>query len=343
MREREQPGERDQAHQEHAQKRVGPELRGGHVRDCAAAVRASPRRLRVASRRRVGAGRTRARSTTAKAQTTTGPVGRSARYETTQAGHRRDGARNPRDGQEGARSAGKEKRHHRRDDQEAEHEQHARDIHGEGHHDPEQRVEEKVPAPDRPTLGLGELRLQGDRQKAASQQPVNQPEHGVDDRDARDLGPGDPEQGAGKQLFDVLGSARRLRCQQDRGRRRDDENDPDDRLLRDVAVVHPRHAEQSRREQRREEADEVRSRRPGLETGKGRRRPTECRHLRDREVDEDDAAGDDVDAEVGVQAQEDQGGDQRRKHELQHDYSSSSAAPWNASARLDTHRSTRSK
>ena len=47
-----------------------------------------------------------------------------------------------------------------------------------------------------------------------------------------------------------------------------------------------------------------------------RDRRAERRDLRQREVDEDDAALDDVDAEVGVDAGQDQAGDERRRQEL---------------------------
>ncbi len=43
----------------------------------------------------------------------------------------------------------------------------------------------------------------------------------------------------------------------------------------------------------------------------------ERRDLRERQVDEDDAALDDVDAEVGVDAGQDQARDERRREELQ--------------------------
>ena len=48
-----------------------------------------------------------------------------------------------------------------------------------------------------------------------------------------------------------------------------------------------------------------------------RDRRAERRNLRQREVDEDDAALDDVHAEIGVDAGEDQAGDERRREKLE--------------------------
>ena len=58
-----------------------------------------------------------------------------------------------------------------------------------------------------------------------------------------------------------------------------------------------------------------------------RDRRAERRDLREREVDEDDAALDDVHAEVGVDAGENQAGGKRRREELQDGVIASSYLP----------------
>ncbi len=58
-----------------------------------------------------------------------------------------------------------------------------------------------------------------------------------------------------------------------------------------------------------------------------RERRAERRDLRERQVDEDDAALDDVHAEVGVDAGEDQAGGKRRRQELQDRRSPSATVP----------------
>ena len=79
--------------------------------------------------------------------------------------------------------------------------------------------------------------------------------------------------------------------------------------------------EHRRADEREREADPVDDRRvrvAGRDRHQQRDRPAERRNLRQRQVDEDDAALHDVDAEIRMNAGEDEAGDERRRQELEH-------------------------
>ena len=80
------------------------------------------------------------------------------------------------------------------------------------------------------------------------------------------------------------------------------------------------HREDRGADEREAEADPVDRRRVRIAAGarqQHRDRRAERGDLREREVDEDDAALDDVHAEIGVDAGQDQAGDERRRQELE--------------------------
>ena len=102
----------------------------------------------------------------------------------------------------------------------------------------------------------------------------------------------------------MLGALRRAVDQQDRGRRRDDVNDADQRFLRQARCPGAREREQHGREQREGERVAVGGgalRRMAEHEGRGR---AERGDLRQREIDEDDVARQHLDAEPGVDADE---------------------------------------
>ena len=107
----------------------------------------------------------------------------------------------------------------------------------------------------------------------------------------------------------MLGALRRAVDQQDRRRGRHHVDDADQRLLRDARRPRAREGEQHRREQREAERIAVGGdalRRMAEHEGDG---GAERRDLREREIDEDDVAGQHLDAEIGVDA------DQAERHQ----------------------------
>ena len=83
------------------------------------------------------------------------------------------------------------------------------------------------------------------------------------------------------------------------GRRIDDVDDPDDRLLGDAGVVEPCPGEQRGAQQGEDHREDVRKRIvPGMRAQRDRDADSERGDLGERQVDEDDAALDDVQPEV---------------------------------------------
>ena len=141
----------------------------------------------------------------------------------------------------------------------------------------------------------------------------------VERRGLADLGPRHREDVADEHVLEVLGLRRRLAHRQDRGRGRHRVADADDRFLRDPRVLAADHREDRGADERERQADPVDRRRVRIaarERQQQRDRRAERRNLRQREIDEDDPALDDVHAQVGVDAGQDQAGDERRGQEL---------------------------
>ena len=99
------------------------------------------------------------------------------------------------------------------------------------------------------------------------------------------------------------------------GGRRDGVADADDGFLRNPRAAAADRRKHERADEGEHQADPVDDRRVRVAVGERqqqRDRRAERRDLRERQVDEDDAALDDVDAEIGVDAGQDQAGDKRR-------------------------------
>jgi hypothetical protein len=146
---------------------------------------------------------------------------------------------------------------------------------------------------------------------------VEQPEGAVDGGDAGHVPRGDPQQVADEHVLDVLRPVRRVLHQQDGERRRDGVGDADDRLL-----GHPVHQPPGEREQQRPHEGEAEGDRVGLAAvgvvavHEGHRGP-EGRDLREGDVDEDHPPGEHVDAQVGVDAHQDQAREERYREKVE--------------------------
>ena len=150
---------------------------------------------------------------------------------------------------------------------------------------------------------------------------MKQPDGAVERGGLRHLGPRDGEDVADEHVLEVLALRRRLAHRENRRGRRDRVADADDRLLGDARAVPADRREDERAEKGEREADPVDDRRVRIAAGdreQDRDRRAERRNLRQRQIDEDDAALDDVHAEIRVDAGEDQARDERREEERQH-------------------------
>ncbi len=105
---------------------------------------------------------------------------------------------------------------------------------------------------------------------------------------------------------------------QHRGRRRDRVDDADDRLLRDRRPVHA--AGREERGPAHREGQRVPVGRVALDgmAGQEGHADAERRHLGERQVHEDDAAGQHVQPEIDVDPGEDQAGQERQPEEVEH-------------------------
>jgi hypothetical protein len=133
--------------------------------------------------------------------------------------------------------------------------------------------------------------------------------------------PGDGEDVADQHVLEVLGAFRSLAHRQDRRGRRDGVDDADDGLLRDARVrrvMRARQREDRRPRDREPQRPEVGHRIVQVVSGQVGHRGAERGDLREREVDEDDPPLHDVQAEVGVNAGQDQTGHER-DHEKRED------------------------
>ena len=141
----------------------------------------------------------------------------------------------------------------------------------------------------------------------------------------------DREDGADQELLDVLGALRRAveREHAERGRHRVD--DADDRFLLDAALARARERKEDRAAERERERVPVGGFALHAVTGEDRDGEAERRHLREREIDEHDAAREHVQPEPGVDRREHEPRDEGPEQELRH-----GPARFSAAASLET-------
>ena len=164
---------------------------------------------------------------------------------------------------------------------------------------PKRRVEHEFPG-----------RTSRRREPAMPQQPVQHADGDIERHDDGDeLAVPVSQDIAGEDLLEMLGALRRAVDQQDRRGGRDHVDDADQRLLRNARRPRPREREQHRGEQRERQRIAVGRRALRRMAEHERDRRAERRDLREREIDEDDVAGQHLDAEIGVDA------DQAERHQ----------------------------
>ncbi len=124
----------------------------------------------------------------------------------------------------------------------------------------------------------------------------------------------------------MLGALRRAVHDQHGQRGRDRVDDADDRLLRDRRPAHARQREQQAAADCEGQRVPVGRRAPGRMPCQQRDGDAERRHLGQREIHEDHPARQHVQAEVGVDARQQQAGGERQREEVDHRAVPSAAA-----------------
>ena len=233
-----------------------------------------------------------------------------------EAGRADDGADEPADGQAWAHADDEQGRDRRGHHEVREDQQHPRQAHGAGDDERERGVEERVPGDDAQAGRVG--RRERDRQQRPAGEGVDEPDRRVEPGQPRHVAGRHGEDRADQQLLDALGALRRAIHHEHGERGRDRVDDADDRLLRERTLPHGRHREEQAA------ADGERQRVPvgggaaRRVTGQQRDRDAERGDLGQREVDEDHAAREHVQAEVGVDAGQHEARQERQREQIDH-------------------------
>ena len=137
--------------------------------------------------------------------------GQVARERQPQAEDRGEGSRAPRDVRQSPHVPGEEEGDHGRNDQEAEHHEHARHRHGEGDHHAERQIEQEVPPAHLPPEPLGLLEVEGDGEEAVAQDVMEHAQRRVARCELDDRGlERDPQDTARQGLLDRFAAPRNL-------------------------------------------------------------------------------------------------------------------------------------
>src|ERR1035437_9678677 len=242
---------------------------------------------------------------------------------------RHDSSHRPSDRESRPEPLGKEHRGHRGHDEEAEDEEHAGDRDRRRHDESEGHIEEEVPPPNVQSLSLRFRLVHRDQEELPPEDIVKQHHQRIEKRGLRPLPPCHREDVADEHFLQVLRLLRPFRPHEDGDRRRYRVDDADDRLLRDAGLtVDARHREDRGSQEREAEGEEIGRRRVQIVSGKIRDRRAESRDLREREVNEDDAPLDHVNAEIGVDSREDEARNESGKQDLKDRHPSISLPYW---------------
>ena len=144
---------------------------------------------------------------------------------------------------------------------------------------------------------------------------MEQADRAVERRGLDHLVPGHREDVAHQHLLQVLGLLHRLAHRQNRRRGGHRVADADDGLLRDARLVAADGREHRRADEREDQADHVGRRAVRLDPVQRGDGSAERGDLRQREIDEDDPALHHVNAQVGMNACQNQARDKRRQQE----------------------------
>src|SRR5207244_4199389 len=153
----------------------------------------------------------------------------------------------------------------------------------------------------------------GDGQELLPEDEVEEADQRIEDRRLDDRVPVHRQNVADQHVLEVLGLLRRLTHDQNRRGGGDDVDDADDRLLRNARLaLHFRQREDGRADDREAEGPEVAHAAVDVEAGQQRHGRPQRGDLGERKVDEDDPPLHHVNAEVGMNAGQDQAGQKRQ-------------------------------
>src|SRR5579864_1241211 len=146
------------------------------------------------------------------------------------------GAHGPADGQTRADAVGKQHGADGRNDQVAEHQQHAGDRHRRGHDETEGSVKEEVPEADVDSLSLGLGGVGRNQEKFVPENVMEEADGTVEQGSFPDFSPGNGQDVADQHVLEVLGFAGSLAHGQDGGCGGDCIGDADEGFLGNVAA-----------------------------------------------------------------------------------------------------------
>ena len=237
------------------------------------------------------------------------------RHRQINAERRHDRAHGPADRQAGTDVVRVQHRSDGGDDQITEDQQHARDRDRRRHHESKRGVEQKIPEANGHAGRLGALRVDRDGEELLPEDEVEETDAAVEHRRLPDVVPRDRQDVPHQHVVQMLGLRRGLAHRENRRRRGHGVADADDGFLRNPRPLAANRREDGRADEREREADPVHDRRMRVAAGERHQHRdgrAERGNLRQRQVHEDDAALDDVHAQIGMNAGENQARDERR-------------------------------
>ena len=199
------------------------------------------------------------------------------------------------------------------------HEQNSDDGHGLGDDHPEGHIEKDVPQPDTDPAGLRPLGIQRDEQEFLSEHDVEDADASVQKRHVDDGRQRDQKHVPHEHVLDFLPAGRGFGEEENRGSRGRRINNADEGFLRNFLFAHPRDREGAGAHECEGEGKEGHF--EGIAVGIVAQHESvggaQSRDLRQRQVDEDDLARNDVDSQIDMVDGQHEAGKKREQHPLQ--------------------------
>ena len=257
-------------------------------------------------------------SSAPKVQTRAVPEGRSKWNERNKPSDSTQKREHPADEQPAAEAAGEMDAADGGDDAIGEDEQHAGDADETGDDESERSVEKKIPEPNAQTLLKSGFAVEGDEQELFAKGEMKD----ADEREKAEAFPNlrrsHEQDVADEHVFDFLIALGRAAEQEHSGRGGDDVGDADHRLLRHLALAFAGEGKNRRADEGEAERDPEGCGAFQVQPQQHRDADAERGHLRHRDVDEDDAALHDMNAEIDEQPGLDDAGHAGPEHDFPH-------------------------
>src|SRR6266851_7833709 len=221
-------------------------------------------------------------------------------------------AHSPADGEAGTDAVGKEHGADAGDDEIAEDEQYASDGHRRSDNKSERGVEEKVPEADVEAGLLGLVVVHGDEQEFLAEEEVKEADSAVEQSGLDHLGPGNGENVADEHVLEMLGFAGGFAHQENGHGGGNGVSDADEGFLGNVTAAGACKGENGAAEKGEAEADPISAATMRVHPGDDGDDGTQRGDLRKGKVHENDASLDDVHAEIGMDAGQNQARQERQ-------------------------------